>query len=140
MKSFTDHPYIAAADGTVVGSVLSSDDGAISSGIAIAPTEGVDGLIADGETINGTMQSATSDVESPIGLQRKGLRVSFPEFEVVSGYMDPPRPWNDGRCSFTVIIWIYFVSISVKLPTACNVMVISIWRLVVASRKYRDFL
>lgn len=111
MKSFTDHPHIAAADGTVVGSVLSSDDGAISSGIAIAPTEGVDGLIAGGETINGTLQSATADVESPAGLQRKGLRVSFPEFEVVSGYMDPPRPWNDvSQCSTDELIASYLNS------------------------------
>lgn len=106
MKSFTDHPHnTAAADGTEVGAILSSsDDGAISSGSSIAPTEGVDGSIVDGEAINGTPQSATAGVESPPGLQRKGLRVSFPEFEVVSGYMDPPRPWNDGRCSSTAII------------------------------------
>ena len=33
-------------------------------------------------------------------LQKKGLRVTFPEDNnVVSGYMDPPTPWHSGKKS-----------------------------------------
>ena len=54
---------------------------------------------SDSMTASNNLQS--SPVEPPLAAlqqQRKGLRVSFPDgIDVVSGYMDPPTPWNDGR-------------------------------------------
>lgn len=112
MKSLTNgNPR--SADGTpTVGALLSSDAGAISSAAEGAVESGVGG---DRDRVNGdaTLQTTASETGSPLGLQRKSLRVTFPEFEVVSGYMDPPRPWNDvSQCSTDELITSYL--------NACN--------------------
>lgn len=101
MKSLTNGNPRSADAAPTVGALLSSDAGAISSAAEGAVESGVGG---DRDRVNGDamLQTTASETGSPLGLQRKSLRVTFPEFEVVSGYMDPPRPWNDGRCLPTI--------------------------------------
>lgn len=107
MKSVTNGNS-RSADGTpTVGALSSSDAGAISSGSSSTPSS--DGAVesgvgGDSDRVNGDaiLTTTASETGSPLGLQKKSLRVTFPELEVVSGYMDPPRPWNDGRRSPTI--------------------------------------
>lgn len=63
----------------------------------IGPSPADDGGPTEAKQDPLSSQPQPPEVEgSTSGSQKKGLRVSFPEDKVVSGYMDPPTPWNDG--------------------------------------------
>lgn len=63
--------------------------------IGLSPADGDGPTEAKQDPLASQPQSPEVDGSTP-GSQKKGLRVSFPEDKVVSGYMDPPTPWNDG--------------------------------------------